>query len=97
VISPARFRDGTERAGTLDGSKVTLSRLRPGEQFAYVFDLGDYWAHLCTAGERRVDPAQALGVVPENIDDPPHRESCLTRGDRSARSGRRVAIGEVPL
>ncbi len=27
---------------------MKLSRLHPGEQFAYVFDLGGDWAHLCT-------------------------------------------------
>lgn len=30
----------------LDGDKTTLARLRAGEQFAYVFDLGDNWQHL---------------------------------------------------
>src|ERR1022692_2204102 len=27
-----------------DYRRIRLSRLRPGEQLAYVFDLGDYWA-----------------------------------------------------
>ena len=35
---------------TEDYRRVKLSRLHPGEQFAYVFDLGDDWAHLCTVG-----------------------------------------------
>ena len=30
--------------------KARLGRLRLGEQFAYVFDLGDNWQHLCTVG-----------------------------------------------
>ena len=30
----------------------------------YVFDLGDDWAHLCTVGPRRIDPADTLGIVP---------------------------------
>ena len=38
---------------TQDYRRVKLSRLHPGEQFAYVFDLGDDWAHLCTVGARR--------------------------------------------
>jgi hypothetical protein len=35
-----------------------------GEQFAYVFDLGDHWSHLCTVGAEKVDPFDALGAVP---------------------------------
>ena len=50
---------------TLDHSKVKLSRLNLGEQFVYVFDLGDAWAHLCTVGLRRIDPGQTLGIVPD--------------------------------
>src|SRR5450631_67390 len=33
---------------TEDCRRVKLSRLPPEEQLAYVFDLGDDWAHLCT-------------------------------------------------
>ena len=39
----------------LDYRRVTLGRLSPGEQFAYVFDFGDQWEHLCTVGPRRID------------------------------------------
>jgi hypothetical protein len=49
---------------TEDIRRVKLSRLRPGEQFLYVFDLGDNWAHLCTVGRRRVDPVETLGILP---------------------------------
>lgn len=63
-ISPRTWWDGDEPDGMLDGDRVTVSRLRPGEQFAYVFDLGDNWQHLCTVGDRRVDPLQTLGIVP---------------------------------
>lgn len=34
----------------LDERLVKLSRLGPGQQFIYVFDLGDDWAHFCTTG-----------------------------------------------
>jgi hypothetical protein len=34
----------------VDSRRLKLGRLTSGEQFAYVFDLGDYWAHLCTVG-----------------------------------------------
>jgi Plasmid pRiA4b ORF-3-like protein len=40
----------------LDDRHTTLGRLRAGEQFVYVFDFGDDWTHLCTIGDRRVDP-----------------------------------------
>jgi hypothetical protein len=64
-LSPLRWRDGEEPAGTLDGSTARLSRLRLGEQFAYVFDLGDNWQHLCTVGPKLADPLETLGVVPD--------------------------------
>ena len=49
---------------TEDYQRVKLSRLRPREQFVYVFDLGDNWAHLCTAGAQWIDPIEELGIVP---------------------------------
>lgn len=47
-----------------DYQRVRLSRLDPGEQFVYVFDLGDDWAHLCTVGSQRIDPVDTLGILP---------------------------------
>jgi hypothetical protein len=44
--------------------RVKLSRLRSGEQFAYVFDLGDDWAHLCTVSVARIVPIETLGTCP---------------------------------
>ena len=49
---------------TEDYQQVRLSRLGPREQFVYVFDLGDNWAHLCTVGARRIDAVEALGILP---------------------------------
>src|SRR6266702_3582441 len=49
---------------TGDYQRARLSRLRPGEQFVYVFDLGDDWAHLCTAGAQQIDPVEAPGILP---------------------------------
>ncbi len=70
--SPARpdcaIRTRTGRSGgaiTEDYERVKLSRLRPGEQFVYVFDLGDDWAHLCTVGAQRIDPVEALWILPD--------------------------------
>ena len=48
----------------LDERRLTLGRLTPCEQFAYEFDFGDSWVHLCTVAERRVDPLETLGLVP---------------------------------
>ena len=48
----------------LDYRGLKLSRLEPGEQFIYVSHLGDDWAHLCTVGIERIDPAETLGIVP---------------------------------
>jgi hypothetical protein len=49
---------------TGDYRRVRLSRLSMGEQFAYVFDLGDDWAHLCTVGAQRIDPVEVTGILP---------------------------------
>jgi hypothetical protein len=56
--------DGEAPEGSLDSDKTKLSRLTPGEQFAYVFDFGDDWAHLCTVAAQRVDPLDELGILP---------------------------------
>jgi hypothetical protein len=63
-ITPISWWDGEPPDGALDGRTTRLSRLPAGEQFAYVFDLGDRWAHLCTVAEKRIDPQQELGVTP---------------------------------
>ncbi|MBF6221737.1 hypothetical protein IU479_26920 [Nocardia abscessus] len=49
----------------LDAAVVSLDRLVAGQQFVYVFDLGDCWTHLCTVGGIRIDPIEAVGVVPD--------------------------------
>jgi hypothetical protein len=56
--------DGDAPDGSADSDKSKLSRLTPGERFAYVFDLGDDWAHLCTVAEARIDPLDELGLLP---------------------------------
>lgn len=63
-ISPLEWWDGEPPDGTLDGHATTLGRLQAKEQFAYVFDMGDGWAHLCTVAERRIDPLHAIGEDP---------------------------------
>ena len=48
----------------LDEGRLNLYRLRLGEQFTYVFDFGDDWAHLCTVGKSQIDPVETLGIIP---------------------------------
>ena len=55
------YGDDDELGPSLDDRRTKLSRLRPGEQFLYTFDLGDDWTHLCTVGPQRIDPAESLG------------------------------------
>lgn len=55
--------DWDEPDSVLDERRQRLSRLRSGEQFVYVFDFGDDWAHLCTVGPGRI-LLDALGIVP---------------------------------
>jgi Plasmid pRiA4b ORF-3-like protein len=63
-VAPTRFFDGDAPDGTIDDAGARLSRLQPGEQFAYVFDLGDDWAHLCTVAPQRIDPLEEIGHTP---------------------------------
>ena len=64
AIIPVRWWDREEPERSLDGAKARLGRLRPGEQFAYTFDLGDNWQHLCTVAPQRADPLETLGIIP---------------------------------
>jgi hypothetical protein len=61
IVSPY-FEDPDE--GMEYSDRLTLGRLKPGEQFAYTFDLGDSWEHLCTVDLKRVDPADVYGSEP---------------------------------
>ena len=49
---------------SVDIQTARLSRLRLGEQFAYTFDFGDGWQHLCTVGDKRIDPEEVYGLEP---------------------------------
>jgi hypothetical protein len=49
-----------------DSNRVKWSRLKPGERFAYTFDLGDNWTHLCTVDDHRIDPHEIIGLVPKH-------------------------------
>jgi hypothetical protein len=49
----------------LDDTQEKLSRLQLGERFAFEFDLGDSWMHLCTVEESKVDPLEVYGEPPD--------------------------------
>lgn len=62
---PLEGDDWREEPPLADGRRLTLGRLRGGEQFAYTFDLGDDWTHLCTVAPTRIDPLDQVGSVPD--------------------------------
>lgn len=49
----------------LDDTQEKLTRLQLGERFAFEFDLGDSWMHLCTVAEEKVDPLEVYGATPD--------------------------------
>ena len=49
----------------LDHAKLKVAReIKPGDQFEFVFDLGDNWQHRCTATQAKIDPLEQYGTVP---------------------------------
>jgi hypothetical protein len=56
--------DWDEGTPVNDDRQAKLSRLALGEPFAYEFDLGDGWTHLCTVADQRIDPLDVLGLIP---------------------------------
>jgi hypothetical protein len=49
----------------LDHAKLkVVSAVKPGDEFTYVFDLGDNWRHRCVVAVQKADPLVAYGVVP---------------------------------
>ncbi len=59
VCGPIPWDDPPE--GSVQAPATRLSRLAAGEQFLYIFDMGDDWTHLCTVADERIDP---LGIIP---------------------------------
>lgn len=57
-----RYWDDPPREARLDHT-VRLGALLAGQQFVYVFDLGDDWAHLCTVAKQRIDPLDTIGIL----------------------------------
>ena len=64
VGPPGAWDDEPQGRPVAQSGRERLSRLSGGEQFAYTFDLGDDWAHLCTVGPERADPLEVLGTEP---------------------------------
>jgi hypothetical protein len=49
----------------LDHAKLKVAKeLGPGDEFEYVFDLGDNWRHRCTVEPEKGDPVEEYGIVP---------------------------------
>ncbi|SHH32955.1 IS1096 element passenger TnpR family protein [Streptomyces sp. 3214.6] len=65
TISPLEQWDDEAPDGLVDGHGTTLDRLQDGEQFAYVFDLGDRWTHLCTVAEGEADSLDEFDEIPD--------------------------------
>jgi hypothetical protein len=50
----------------LDHAKLKVAKeVSPGEEFEYVFDLGDNWRHRCTVEAEKGDPLEEYGIVPK--------------------------------
>ncbi|WP_166984014.1 UPF0158 family protein [Paramicrobacterium fandaimingii] len=50
---------------TLDSETAKVARtVKPGDEFRFVFDLGDEWTHLCTVHAAKIDPMETLGIRP---------------------------------
>jgi hypothetical protein len=48
----------------LDHAKLKVSRtVRPGDEFTYVFDLGDNWHHRCVVEPGKADLLVEYGVI----------------------------------
>ena len=76
-VAPARIRpddgrvvgfpndDYTPDLVWLDHAKLKVTReVKPGDEFEYVFDMGDNWLHRCVADRAKVDPVSEYGIVP---------------------------------
>jgi hypothetical protein len=49
----------------LDHAKLKVAKeVKLGEEFEYVFDLGDNWRHRCTIEPEKGDPLEEYGTVP---------------------------------
>ncbi len=50
----------------LDHTGLKVAReAKPGDEFEYIFDLGDDWRHQCTVEPGKADPLEVYGIVPD--------------------------------
>jgi hypothetical protein len=87
-VSWSAWGDGPAFRGTRDGRSSRLDTLTVGTAFAYVFDLGEDWTHLCTV--RRPD-ATDVAQGPPSQPPRPHR----SWGDLPDQYGRRHADDRI--
>ena len=64
LATPFQGWEQSSQGPALDDRRIRLNRLALGERFLYIFDFGDGWLHLCTVGEKRIDPLETLGSLP---------------------------------
>lgn len=51
---------------TLDFTRVKVAReAKPGDEFRFIFDLGDNWTHRCVVSERKLDPNAMFDDLPD--------------------------------
>jgi len=49
----------------LDHARLKVTReVKPGDEFADVFDFADDWEHRCVVRPAKVDPVHEYGIVP---------------------------------
>lgn len=67
TIAEFGYVDDVDTRRELDADTVTLGEiLEPGEEFGYVFDLGDCWRHACSLEVEAIADVEAqLGIEPD--------------------------------
>jgi hypothetical protein len=96
-VSPLDWWDDEAPDGTVDGHATMLSRLQAGEQFAYVFDMGDDWttcarwrtsASTPSTNSARNPAARFPTGAGATSRTNTHAAGTATTGSRRCRSGR---------
>ncbi|MEW2385538.1 hypothetical protein AB0873_26095 [Micromonospora sp. NPDC047707] len=65
TVTEMRFWDDPAPEKDVDADTVTIGELlKPGDQFGYIFDLGDRWKHQCVIADQDIDPVETLGILP---------------------------------
>lgn len=65
TVTEHRYADDVDPDRELDADVFTLGQLlQPGNEFGYVFDLGDDWRHWCTTDSQTFDPTKHYPELP---------------------------------